>query len=282
MLDQKHIQRRFERAAQSFDGADFVHAATRDGLLSRLDGLLVDASSVVDLGAATGSASRALEKRFKGARLISVDFAANMLKIGRSKKKWLAKTTFAQARAEQLPFANESVDVVFSNMLLPWLDDPTPVFKEVARVLRRGGLFAFATLGPDSFQELNRAWATVDNGPHVNRFSDMHNLGDALVTSGLSDPVLDVDRLGVSYRGCDELFNDLTSVGGRNASGERAPGLTGKKRFEGMKSALQADAVDGKMSFELELVFGHCWGAGPKMDASNYRIDAGRIPIRPN
>ncbi len=282
MLDQKNIRRRFELAAQSFDDADFVHAVTREGLLSRLDALLIDAKNVVDLGAATGSTSRALEKRFKGARLICVDFAANMLKNGQRKKSWLAKTSFAQARAEQLPFANESVDVIFSNMLLPWLDDPAPVFNEVARVLQKGGVFAFATLGPDSLQELSRAWAQVDSGPHVNRFLDMHDLGDALVNSGLGDPVLDIDRLQVNYSDCDDIFADLTAVGGRNALVQRARGLTGKHRFARMKSALQAGAVDGKMTFELELVFGHCWGAGPKMDPSNYRIDAQRIPIRRN
>ncbi len=97
MLDQKHIRRRFERAANTFDDADFVHAVTREGLLSRLEPLLINAKTVVDLGAATGTTSRALEKRFKGARVVSVDIAAAMLKKGRNKKAWLAKTAFAQA-----------------------------------------------------------------------------------------------------------------------------------------------------------------------------------------
>jgi len=280
MLDQKHIRRRFERAADSFDGADFVHAATREGLLSRLELLLVDAKTVVDLGAATGTSSRPLERRFKGARVVSVDIAAAMLKKGRNKKAWLAKTGFAQANAEQLPFADASVDVVFSNMLLPWIDDPALMFTEIARVLQKGGLFAFATLGPDSLQEMNRAWAAVDGGAHVNRFLDMHNLGDGLVNAGLRDPVLDVDRLAVNYGDCDSLFRDLTAVGGRNTSRQRTSGLTGKQRFEGMRAALDASAIDGRITLDLELVFGHCWGGGPKMDPSNYRIDAKQIPIR--
>ncbi len=280
MLNRKHIRRRFERAATTFDDSDFVHAATRAGLLARLEPLLVDAKTVIDLGAATGAANRALEKRFRAARVIAVDIAHGMLRKAREKKSWLSKTSFAQASADALPFPNESVDVIFSNLLLPWVDDPAPVFSEVARVLRKGGVFAFATLGPDSLQEVARAWGSVDDNAHVNRFPDMHDLGDGLVNAGLRDPVLDVDRLSVSYENSASLFADLTAVGARNTSQHRAGTLTGKHRYAAMVAALDDTAVDGKITLDLELVFGHCWGAGPKMDPSNYRIDATRIPVR--
>ena len=277
MLNAKHIRRRFERAAASFDQADFVHAATRQGLLSRLAPLLVDAGTVVDLGAATGAANRSLSKRFKGAHLISIDLAHGMLGRARSKKSWLSKISFAQADAGALPLANGSVDVVFSNMLLPWFDDPGPVFSEVARVLRKGGVFAFATLGPDSLQEIRRAWQQVDNSVHVNRFPDMHNLGDGLVNAGLRDPVLDVDRLSVSYESSTRLFDDLTAVGGRNSLDQRTRGLTSRKRFAAMNKGLTEPAG---IALDLELVYGHCWGSGPRNEPGNYKIDANRIPIR--
>ena len=277
MLNAKHIRRRFERAALSFDGADFVHAATRDGLLSRLAPLLVDAKTVVDLGAATGAANRSLAKRFKGAHVISIDLTHGMLGRARSKKSWLSKSSFAQADARALPLPNECVDVVFSNMLLPWFDDPDPVFAEIARVLRKGGVFAFATLGPDSLLEIRRAWRQVDDGVHVNRFPDMHDLGDGLVNAGLCDPVLDVDRLSVSYTSCTQLFADLTAVGARNSLKQRASGLTGRERFAAMTEVLN-DA--GTIALDLELVYGHCWGSGPRNDPENYKIDANQIPIR--
>jgi malonyl-CoA O-methyltransferase len=250
--------------------------------MARLAPLLVEAKTVVDLGAATGASSRLLERRFKGAKLVCVDIAIEMLRRGRARKAWLAKTAFAQASARQLPFADQSVDVVFSNLLLPWIDDPAAVFSEVARILRKGGLFAFATLGPDSLQEINRAWATVDGAAHVNRFFDMHILGDGLVNAGLQDPVLDVDRLAVKYSNSANIFKDLTMVGARNALRERAPGLTGKQRFARMRAALDSAAVDSEITLDLELVYGHCWGAGPKNDPANYRIDANQIPVRRN
>ena len=278
MLNQKDIRRRFERAAHSFDAADFVHAATRNGLLTRLQPLLIDAKTIVDLGAATGAANRPLLKRFKGASVVSIDLAHGMLREARDKKKWLSKVSFIQADAVQLPLKSESVDLVFSNLLLPWVDDQSRLFDEVARVLKKGGVFAFATLGPDSLQEIGRAWRQVDDGRHVHHFLDMHHLGDGLVAAGLRDPVLDVDRLAIRYKDSRRLFEDLTAVGARNSLRERAPGLTGRQRFGTMIASLNDG--EGDIELELELVFGHCWGGGPKIDPLNYRIDASAIPLR--
>lgn len=280
MLNQKHVRRRFERAAKTFDDCDFAHAVTRDGLLTRIEPLLIDASTVVDLGAATGSSQRALAKRFRGAQIISIDFAAAMLRQARRKKPWFAKNAYLQASADAIPLADQSVDVVFANMLLPWSSNPDPIFGEVARVLKKGGVFAFASLGPDSLQALQAAWREVDDQPHVNPFADMHDLGDGLVRAGLADPVLDVDQLTISYSSAKQLFADLTGSGARNSLSARRPGLTSRGQYQVLIDALQGRATDGKMEDGLELVYGHCWGAGPKMDASHFQFDAHKIPLR--
>jgi malonyl-CoA O-methyltransferase len=280
MLNPKHVRRRFERAADRFDEADFVHATTRQGLLDRLAPLTLEPRLVVDLGAGTGAAHRPLQKRFRGARIVSVDLAYRMLSKAREKQSWLSKAAFVQASAEALPFANESVDMIFSNQLLPAVSDVAGVLAEVARVLRKGGVFAFATLGPDSLDEIRRAWQQVDDKPHVNTFPDMHDLGDSLVSAGLRDPVLDVDRLSISYRTVDDLLRDLTVAGARNALARRSSGLTGKHRYAAMLAALAESGPGGSITMDVELVYGHCWGAGPKMDPTDYRIDANRIPLR--
>ncbi len=280
MLRQRDIRQRFDRAAADFDEADFVHAVTRDGLVARLEPLLLKPAAVLDLGSATGSMGQALRKRFRRAHIVSLDLSGAMLTAARRKKSWLSKASFVQADAELLPFAEGSFDLVVANQLLPWMPDPQRVFMEVARVLKKGGVFAFAGLGPDSLQELGRAWATVDEGPHVNRFPDMHDIGDGLVRAGLADPVLDVDRLHVSYENPGKLFSDLTRAGARNSLADRARGLTGKRRFRAMAAALANGSSDGGILLDLELVYGHCWGAGPKNDPAAWRIDASQIPLR--
>jgi len=108
----------------------------------------------------------------------------------------------------------------------------------------------------------------------------MHDLGDGMVTAGLSDPVLDVDRLSVSYTNADRLFADLTASGARNALRDRSKGLTGRRRFAAMVTALGEAAAEDNIALDLELVYGHCWGAAQKNDPGNFKIDASRIPIR--
>jgi malonyl-CoA O-methyltransferase len=278
MLRLRDIQRRFDRAAAGFDGSDFVHEVTRDGLAARLEPLLLESTTILDLGSATGATGRLLRKRFRRAHIVAVDLSQPMLKQGKKQKSWFSRTGFVQGNASQLPFADASFDMVIANQLLPWTPEPQPVFEEVARVLVPGGVFAFATLGPDSLREIVRAWASVDSAVHVNPFPDMHDIGDGLVGAGLRDPVLDVDRLNVRYENPDKLFEDLTRAGARNTLADRSRGLAGRHSFAAMTAAL-AD-TDGKISLDLELVYGHCWGAGPKNDPKNYRVDASRISRR--
>ncbi|MEE8157551.1 MAG: methyltransferase domain-containing protein [Gammaproteobacteria bacterium] len=280
MLKFRDLQRRFDRAAASFDEVDFVHRRTADGLMDRLDLMLIDAKWILDIGGATGSASRHLCQRFKRGRVIVLDASHEMLQQAKKKQTWFSRVFGLQANALALPVRTGSVDLVFSNLLLPWIDDLRAMFTEVTRVLRKGGLFVFSTLGPPSLSELREAWATVDNYAHVNRFADMHDIGDGLVHAGLRDPVLDTDFLNVSYRDTAALFRDLTLSGGRNSLADRAKTLTGKGRFRNMDRQLSSRFRGGLLEFRLEIVYGHAWGGGPRPAAGEYLIEAAQIERR--
>ena len=280
-LSLRDVRRGFDRAAKSFDNADFVHEVTRTALIDRLRPMLVDARIVVDLGSATGTATRSLSRLFGRARVVPVDLSRTMLLAARKKQGWLSKRTAVQADAARLPFADGSVDVVFSNLMLPWIDDPRRAFSEVARVLRKGGLFSFATLGPDSLGQLREAWEQLDPcGQHVLQFADMHDIGDGLVRAGLADPVLDVDRLTINYTSPARLFRDLTLAGARNSLSGREKSLLGKQRFHNLCEVLQSASADGTIQIDLELVYGHCWGTGAGSRADEVRVSAGQIPVR--
>lgn len=246
-MTERDTQRRFDRAAETFDSADFVHAKTREGLLARLEPITVEAGTVLDLGSATGASARALRRRFRGATVIALDISLPMLERSARRSAWFSRRPAVQADAAQLPLADHSVDLVFSNLLLPWIKDRGPIFAEVARVLRKEGLFVFATLGPDSLAGLRHE-----------PFADMHDVGDELVRAGLRDPVLDVDRLTVNYGDRQSLARDLDAVGAGACLGPEA----------------------GSLDIELELVYGHCWGAGPLPARGEFRIAAGQIERR--
>ncbi len=276
----RDVQRRFDRAAGGFDDADFVHRATFDGLLERLEPVVLRPRRILDPGCATGSGSQQLARHFRRSRIIGLDASSAMLQNAKNRRSFFYKPFIVQADASKIPFKDGSIDLVFANMLLPWIDDHAACFSEVARVLTKGGVFAFATFGPDSLSELREAWRSVDDDWHVNAYPDMHDIGDALVRAGLRDPVLDVDFLNVTYQETEALFRDLTTTGARNCLRGRRHTLTGKSRFNAMNDSLAARMTDNVLSLRLELVYGHAWGGGPRQPRGEFRVDPATITYR--
>jgi malonyl-CoA O-methyltransferase len=126
-------------------------------------------------------------------------------------------------------------------------------------VLKPGGLLTFTTFGPDTLVELRRAWAAADGLTHVNRFIDMHDLGDALLRSGLAEPVMDVERYTLTYAGVRDLMLDLKAIGARNANAGRPRGLTGKATLAKMIAAYEASRSEGRLPATFEVVYGQAW-----------------------
>lgn len=275
----RDVRRRFDRAADRYDDADFLARQAGDALLERLQPVQLDARRVLNLGAATGRYSALLGKRFPKARVLSLDLSRGMLDRARERRPFLSRRAELQASAEALPLAGGSMDAVLANLVLPWLGDPARLFGEAARVLRKEGLFAFSTLGPDSLAEL-RALFGDDGDRHVRPFVDMHDLGDALLKAGLRDPVLDVDRLTVRYDRRERLMRDLEANGARNSLKGRRRTLTGRRRWDRFSHALDAALADGGMELTFELVYGHAFGSGGSPTSGEFRFDVADLVTR--
>lgn len=276
-LRQRDVRRRFDGAAATFDDADFVHRHAAGGLFDRMSPMLVNVQRIVDAGAGPGSATRELTKLYRRSHVLSLDHSISMLRRAKKARSRFARVFEVQADAVAPPLPAGSVDLVFANMLLPWVEDTGLLFSAVDRVLRKDGLFVFSSLGPDSLGELRQAWASVDDGEHVNTFIDMHDVGDALLKCGLREPVLDVDYLTVTYRNADALFKDLTLAGARNCLSGRRRTLTGKNRFARMKQALNSSGNGGPLACRFELVYGHAWGGGPRQSPGEFRVDVASV-----
>jgi len=251
-------RRGFDRACGTFDAASVVHELARDCLLERLPLVRLEPRCVVDLGCAAGDAAAQLHEAYPQARLLAVDSSLAMLDAARGRGGFIQPLA---ADAERLPLQDGSVDLIFANMLLPWCW-PQRVLAEAARVLADGGLLLFATLGPESLQQLRRAWAAVDDAIHVHGCFDMHDLGDMVVASGLAEPVMDVDRIELTYTDVSRLMNDLRSCGATNVAAGRRRTLTGRRRWAGFEQALLTGRRDGRFPITIELIFGQAWGTG--------------------
>ncbi len=284
----------FARASRTFDKASVIHDEARERLLERLDFMRLSADRVLDLGCGTGRGSVALHERYPHARVIAADTHPSMLATTARLTANLAQCA-SPGRIEvlgtdagRLPLPDGSVDVIFANLLLPWCD-PASVFTEAARTLREGGVFAFSSFGPDTLAELRSAWARVDDRIHVHAFVDMHDLGDLAVRSGLAEPVMNVERLQVTYRDVKSLVEDLRACGAVNVAGGRRRTLTGRARWAGFEQQLLARRSDDRFAVTVELIFGHAWcrraagtaGDGPaRSTGSEAVIAADQIPVR--
>jgi malonyl-CoA O-methyltransferase len=259
--DARAARRVFNRAAGGFDAASVVHDLTRDRLLERLDFVRLAPSTVIDVGCATGRGGLRLAARYPDARILAVDTSLPMLRAARSRCADVAAVRPVGGDAEKLPIDDGAIDLIFANMLLPWTR-PRQVFLEAARVLSKGGLLLFATLGPDSLEQVRRAWAAVDDGVHVHASFDMHDLGDLAVASGLAEPVVDVDRIALTYKDVDSMVRDLRSWGATNVAAGRRRALTGRRRWEGFTRALDASRRGDRITVTMELILGQAWGTG--------------------
>jgi malonyl-CoA O-methyltransferase len=258
-LDPRDVRRSFDAASATYDGASSIQAEIRARLLERLEVVRIDPKVVVDLGAGTGMASRALSRRYSSAQVIAVDSSPRMLQVARRRQGWLRRFGRLAAQASRLPLRPSSVDLVFSNLMLQWCNEPHEVFAEIGRVLRAHGLLTFTTLGPDTLKELRHAWRQVDLRTHVNRFIDMHDLGDALVRAGFADPVMDTERLTVTYASFEGLASDLKKSGSHNINADRPHGLTGRQTWRSVRAQLESSRRDGLLPATLEVVYGHAW-----------------------
>ena len=271
-LDTAWARRSFDRACKTYDASAVLQGEVRERLLERLDLVALSPRVVLDAGAGTGHASRALKRRYPAARVLAVDSALGMLRSAARQESWFRPFSRICADAVRLPLAEGSVDLILSNFLLPWID-PDAVFAEFRRVLAPRGLLSFTSLGPDTLRELRSAWAQVDSSSRVHPFIDMHDIGDALVRAGLAAPVLDVERYTLTYTDVRRLAADLKAVGARNAASDRPKGLTGPRKFAAMQSAYEIHRCDGRLPATYEVVFGQAWApAAPQMIRGEERI----------
>jgi len=283
VLDTGQVRRAFERASAEYDRAAVLQTNVRGRLLARLEYVKLAPIVIVDAGCGTGHASRALKRLYPRARVIALDIAPGMLHAAQRQRGWFHRFDRVCADAVRMPLANASVDLLYSNLMLQWCNDPDAVLAEFERVLKPHGLLTFSTFGPDTLKELRAAWASVDDYTHVNRFLDMHDIGDALVRARLSEPVLDVERFTLTYDDALRLMKDLKAIGAHNVTVGRPAGLTGRGRLKAMMAAYEQQRTEGRLPATYEVVYGQAWGRSVEQTGTTIgeiRIPASAIGYR--
>jgi malonyl-CoA O-methyltransferase len=281
-LDVARLRASFDRASAGYEAAARLQARVSAELLERLEELRLRPRVVLDLGCGTGHVTRQLKHRYPRALVMALDIAPGMLREARRHQQLWRRFARVCADARQLPLGDACVDLVFSSLMLQWCDPLDAALVEVRRVLEPAGFFAFSTLGPDTLRELREAWAQADGHDegynHVNRFLDVRDVGDAATRSGLVEPVLDVDRLELTYPDTLALMHDLKTIGAHNVTAGRARALTGKARFARMQAAYERKRRDGGLPATWEVIYGAAWGAAGRPAAVSLHGEAHIAP----
>ncbi len=277
-LDLAEVRRAFDHAAASYDAHAVLQREVCNRLLERLDFVKLQPERALDIGTGTGYGLAHLDTRYPAAELCALDIAPAMLKAARARMPqptWaaraLSRLTSASPQAahlvcadmERLPFTDNSMDLVWSSLALQWAHDLETTLKGLHRVLAPGGLLMFATFGPDTLKELRAAFASVDDAPHVNRFIDLHDIGDMLIHSGFASPVMEMEILTLTYADLKTLMRDLKGIGAHNAAASRRRGLLGKTAWSRLEQAYESQRLNDRLPATFEVIYGHAW-AGEK------------------
>lgn len=261
---------RFPQAAVSYDEAAVLAREVGRRLAERLDYVKLSPGRLADIGCATGDGIRELRRRYPKALPLAVDLALPMLRQVQARRSLPERLSgrgprLLNADVRALPLAESSLDLIWSNLMLHWLDDPLPALKELHRTLAVDGLLCFALLGPDTLKTLRDAGASA-----LRSFRDMHDWGDMLVAAGFADPVLDRETITLTYESPRGLLRDQRHLGVRD-------GLLGRLPWRRWRQVFRAwPSVEGRLAADFEIVYGHAWKAAPAT------IPDGRAIIRFN
>lgn len=290
LFDTRQVRRAFSRSAASYDAAAALQHAVEARLLESLDYLDDPAlgrsppTVVVDLGCGPGRAAAAMRQRWPRARVLALDLALPMLREAgkRGGGRWPIRKPVERVCADvrALPLLEGSVDVLFSNLCLQWVEDLPATFAGFRRVLRPGGLLLVSTFGADTLWELRDAFAQADAVPHVSPFAGIGQFGDALVHAGFRDPVLGRDLDTTTYADLAALMRELRAIGATNALRSRRHTLTGRARFAAAAAAYESlRRADGVLPATWETITAMAWAPEPGAPIREGGFDVTAVPL---
>jgi malonyl-CoA O-methyltransferase len=291
-IDLPRVRRLFADPARIAD-SDFLRREVASRMHERLSLVKIAPRRVLDAGCGDGADLAALQARYAEAQVVGLDASFAMAAAAQTRQRegmssmrrmlsrWLPAALPGGAVAEpqllcgdfaRLPLATHAVDLVWSNLALHWHPQPDQVFAEWRRTLAIDGLLMFSCFGPDTFRELREAFAAADGDAHALSFVDMHDFGDMLVNVGFSTPVMDMEKITVTYENIDKLVSDVRAWGG-NPLMTRRRALLGRRAWKRAIDALHAmRREDGRIPLTFEVIYGHAFRPVPTKTAAGESI----------
>tara|TARA_R110000822_G_scaffold226254_3_gene358864 strand:- start:6778 stop:8415 length:1638 start_codon:yes stop_codon:yes gene_type:complete len=263
-LDKQRVADSFSRAASSYDSVARLQRKVGQTLLDFMPAQLTSdqfklgqrkPTQVVDLGCGTGYFTELLANKYPSAELAGIDLAQGMLDFARTEHTVAA--AWLRGDAENLPLADNSVDLIFSNLAFQWCEQLPVLASEIARVLKPGGVLAFTSLGHKTLFELRDSWAEVDDYVHVNHFLNTVDWRDVFIEVGMDFQHFEASSCVFAYRDLRHLTGELKGLGAHNVNMGQNRGLTGREHIRKLVSAYeQFRNPQGELPATWEVIYG--------------------------
>lgn len=275
-----------QRARQRIEAAaepPWLHTEAARRMAERLTWIKREPALVLDWSGRAGASAQWLARTYPSARVRAVR-EGGAVQRGAAPAPWWRRMWRAGAddvAVDETP--GMGAGLLWSNMQLHFAPDPQPLMQAWHRATAPDGFLMFSTLGPGSLSLLRELYDEAGWGaPHA-PFVDMHDLGDMLVAHGWAEPVMDQETLRLTYRSAEALVAELHGLGA-NFSPRRFAGLRTPRWRTRLCRALTQRAVDGLITLDIELVYGHAFrapDAGPRVQAeTQIALDEMKLMLR--
>ena len=277
----RHQARRLAMAAEP----PWLHAEVAARMAERLAYIKIQPRRVLDASPLLGASEGLLRQAYPNAEMLWHEgdaVRAARTAEGRALSWWQRLRGVSSGQVAALP-ARPEVELLWSNMALHACADLPALLSQWQASIAVGGVVMFSCLGPDSFVELRALHARNGWGRPAPDWWDMHDIGDLLLHAGFADPVMDQQRLRLTWASPESLLADLRALGG-NLSPSRFAGLRGRAWRRQLLAAVDTlRGVDGRLALTLEVVFGHAFKAAPRLKVAaetHVSVDAMRASLR--
>ena len=250
-------------AERPLPASAWLHEEVARRMQERLDVIRLQPQAFADWEPLRGGlqSHQALRQRYPQAALWQVSGQANEA----SRVQALARPAWWQVARWSGPKVQAGlppdggVQMVWANMLLHMVADPQSLIAQWHRALAVDGFLMFSCLGPDTLRELRALYQRMGWPAPAHDFIDMHDLGDMLVQAGFAEPVMDMERITLTFETPQRLAQELRELG-RNLSVSRFAGLRGRGWQSQWLQALTEHAerdAKGRLRLTFEVVYGH-------------------------
>ena len=253
------------------DGSPWLHEEVARRMQERLGWIKMQPQSWVHWDPVRGGllAHNSLRQRYpKSVSFVAEtdDGKANYAAKALSLPWWHAHRWMAPPTRFGMPPAG-AVQMLWSNMALHMASDPHALMTRWHQALAVDGFLMFSCLGPDTLQELRGLYNSLGWPAPAHEFTDMHDWGDMLIGAGFSEPVMDMERITLTFETPQRLLEELRGLG-RNLHPQRFAALRGRRWLDQLHQAL----ARAPLQLTFEVVYGHALKPPVRLDVRSQTV----------